>query len=77
LRRWHNPQAVSFAALRQRFREGSDTPRDFLERCIATLQSREPIVRAWVCLDLEAARRAADASTARYRAGRPLSPVDG
>ena len=41
------------------------------------LESREAEVRAFVTLDLEGARRAADESTARYRAGRPLSPVDG
>ena len=77
MRRWHNPQAVSFAACRPRFVDGSDSPRDFLERCLATLLSREPTLRAWVTLDLDGARRAADASSARYRAGRPLSPVDG
>jgi Asp-tRNA(Asn)/Glu-tRNA(Gln) amidotransferase A subunit family amidase len=77
VRRWHNPQSISFAAARPRFLGGSDTPRDFLERCIATIEAREPVVKAWVATDLAAARAAADASTARYRAGRPLSPVDG
>jgi len=77
MQRWRNPQSVSFTAARAQFFDGSDTPRDFLERCIATIQAREPVLRAWVALDLEAARAAADASTARYRDGRPLSPVDG
>ena len=77
MQRWHNPQSVSFTAARPRFIDGSDTPRDFLERCIATIEAREPALKAWVVLDLAAARRAADESTARYRAGRPLSPVDG
>jgi Asp-tRNA(Asn)/Glu-tRNA(Gln) amidotransferase A subunit family amidase len=77
MQRWHNPQSVSFTAARPRFIDGSDTPRDFLERCIATIEAREPALKAWVVLDLAAARRAADESTVRYRAGRPLSPVDG
>ena len=77
MKRWRNPQSVSFTAARPRFLDGSDTPRDFLERCIATIEAREPVVKAWVALDLAAARDAADASTARYRDGRPLSPVDG
>ncbi len=77
MQRWRNPQAISFTAARSHFRDGSDTPRDFLERCIDTIAARESAVKAWVVLDLEAARRAADESTARYSAGRPLSPVDG
>ena len=59
------------------FRDGSDSPRALLERCVDAIESREAEVRAFVTLDLEGARRAADESTARYRAGRPLSPVDG
>ncbi len=77
MQRWHNPHAVSFATARARFRDGSDTPRELLERCIATIEAREPVVKAWVTLDLAAARAAADASGARWRAGTPLSPVDG
>lgn len=41
------------------------------------IASREPDVRAFVCFDLDGARAAADASTRRWRAGRPLSAVDG
>ena len=59
------------------FRDGSDSPRALLERCVDAIESREAEVRAFVTLDLAGARRAADESTARYRAGRPLSPVDG
>ena len=59
------------------FLEGSDTPRDYLERCIATIEAREPDVKAFVTINLDGARAAADASTERYRAGQPLSPIDG
>ena len=30
------------------FRDGSDTPRDYLERCIETIHAREPVVRAFL-----------------------------
>jgi Asp-tRNA(Asn)/Glu-tRNA(Gln) amidotransferase A subunit family amidase len=74
---WRNPGVVSFAQAVGGFVLGKDTPRDFLERCIANIEQKEGRVRAFVMLDLEAARRAADASGKRYKAGRPLSMVDG
>lgn len=74
---WRNPYAISFAQAVRRFSSGRDTPRDFLERCIASIDKKEGQVQAFVTLNLEAARRAADASGARYKAGHPLSMVDG
>jgi Asp-tRNA(Asn)/Glu-tRNA(Gln) amidotransferase A subunit family amidase len=59
------------------FRAGADTPRAYLERCLSTIAEREPVVRAWVVLNEAGARAAADASTARWQAGQPLSPIDG
>ena len=73
--RTHSP--ITFHDRIPAFRDGSDTPRAFLERCIEAVEAREDEIMAWACLDLEGARKAADASTARYRGGRPLSPVDG
>ena len=66
-----------FAKARVQFLSGEDTPRAFLERGISSIEKREREVRAFVSLDLEAARVAADAATERWRAGRPLSLVDG
>ena len=57
--------------------EGSDSPRDYLERCLECIDSREPQVKAWVVLNLENARQAADESGKRYRQGHPLSVIDG
>ncbi|MDO9025933.1 amidase [Zwartia sp.] len=74
---WTNPKLISFAQKRQNFLSGQSTPRDLLEECAANIAALEPTVQAFVSIDLEAARRAADASTARYRAGKPLSLVDG
>ena len=59
------------------FVDGSDTPRAFLERCLAEIDAREPVVQAWVTMNIPGARAAADESTTRYRAGRPLSRLDG
>jgi Asp-tRNA(Asn)/Glu-tRNA(Gln) amidotransferase A subunit family amidase len=60
-----------------RFADGSDTPRDFLERCLADLSALEPRIGAFVNLNLDGARAAADRATLRWRAGRPLSKIDG
>ena len=59
------------------FASGKANPRDFLERCLTDLEVWEPKIGAFVSLNLGAARAAADASTARWRAGKPLSPIDG
>jgi Asp-tRNA(Asn)/Glu-tRNA(Gln) amidotransferase A subunit family amidase len=59
------------------FASGKATPRQFLERSLALLESFEPRIGAFVRIDLPAARKAADDSTERWRAGRPLSPIDG
>ena len=59
------------------FASGADTPRDFLERCLADLAALEPKIGAFVNLNLASARAAADRATARWREGRPLSKIDG
>lgn len=59
------------------FLEGTDTPRAYLERCLSTIDARESVLHGWQALRAEGARQDADRSSARYKAGRPLSPVDG
>ena len=66
-----------YLAATARFASGTDTPRDFLERCLAELAALEPKIGAFVHLNLEGARVAADQATARWRDGKPLSPIDG
>lgn len=61
----------------QRFNTGEESPRDYLERCLETIEQREPVVRAFAHLNPELARAAADASTERWAAGEPLSRIDG
>jgi Asp-tRNA(Asn)/Glu-tRNA(Gln) amidotransferase A subunit family amidase len=60
-----------------RLASGADTPRDFLERCLADLTALEPKIGAFVHLNVEGARAAADQSTKRWRQGRQRSPIDG
>ena len=68
---------LTFHDATRRFEAGDDTPRDYLERCLAVIEEREPVVRAFAHLNRDGARAAADASAARWAAGAPLSPIDG
>ena len=72
-----NPELRSFFAATAAFKDGSDTPRAFLERCVEIIERDEPQVGAFVSLNLDGARAAADASTERWKAGKTLSLVDG
>jgi Asp-tRNA(Asn)/Glu-tRNA(Gln) amidotransferase A subunit family amidase len=71
------PQPIPFFPATSDFPSGTDTPRDLLERCLARFEEFEPAVGAFVCHDIGAARAAADLATKRWRAGRPLSSIDG
>ncbi len=59
------------------FRQGTKTPREYLEEAITVLREKEARIKAFACLDLEQARLHADASTDRYRRQAPLSAIDG
>jgi len=77
MKRWRNPNIVSFSQALPDIVSGKRTPRDFLERCLSVIAARDRTVKAFVTLNTAAARKAADAATKRYKAGKPLSPVDG
>jgi Asp-tRNA(Asn)/Glu-tRNA(Gln) amidotransferase A subunit family amidase len=70
-------RGLTFYDARDAFRDGADTPRAYLERCMEAVAAREPVVQAFAHLNEAASRAAADESTARWQAGRPLSPIDG
>lgn len=70
-------QRESFVRHREAFVSGGDNPRDYLERCLGQIARIEPQLHAFTHLDAESARRAADKSVLRYRAGAPLSALDG
>jgi Asp-tRNA(Asn)/Glu-tRNA(Gln) amidotransferase A subunit family amidase len=71
------PRMQPFLPATVDFTNGKDSPRAFLERCIADLDAWEPKIGAFVALNFAAARTAADRSTERWRASKPLSPIDG
>lgn len=68
---------VSYCGCLHNFYTGGDSPRDFLERCLETIERREDEVQAFTALDIKGAREYADAATVRYREGRVLSRIDG
>jgi len=71
------PALRPFLSARAQFAAGRDSPRNFLERCLTALNHWEPRVNAFVNLNVDGARAAADAATRRWREGQPLSPIDG
>lgn len=68
---------LTFHDATAKFRDGSDTPRAYLERCLETIAAREPVVKAFTATNETGARAAADASASRWKAGRQLSAIDG
>ena len=68
---------LTFHDATKRFADGSDTPRAYLERCLETVAAREPVVKALTAINEAGAREAADASSARWKQGKPLSSIDG
>ena len=71
------PRMQPFLPATADFANGKDSPREFLERCIGELDAWEPKIGTFVTLNLAGARAAADRATNRWRAGKPLSPIDG
>lgn len=68
----------SYISASAAFHSGKDSPREFLERRLAAIDAREGDVLAFTARsDVAQVRRFADESTSRWRAGAPLSPVDG
>lgn len=67
----------TYVSLAADLRSGKITPRSFLEASLERIATREPEVGAFVVINQDGARRAADAATARWRDGKPLSPIDG
>ena len=74
---FRRPLLRSYVAATAAFRDKTDTPRHFLERCLERIEQAEPTVQAFVTVDLERARQASDDASVRYRGNRALSPIDG
>jgi Asp-tRNA(Asn)/Glu-tRNA(Gln) amidotransferase A subunit family amidase len=66
-----------YVALAREFRAGSASPRTYLEDTLRRISQLDPGIGAFVCVNRDGARKAADASAARWSAGKELSPIDG
>ncbi len=73
----NKPEMRSYDAVRDSFTNGSDSPRAFMDRCIADVERLDDSVKAFVITNQRAAREAADASSERWQAGAPISRIDG
>ena len=71
------PVMRPYLAAAKDFASGAQSPRQFLETSVELLDYWEPQIGAFVTTALPAARAAADQSGERWRAGKPLSPIDG
>ncbi len=72
------PTTASMIA--EAYRTGRRTPREVAERALVAAEAldREPLpLRAFIHVDPRDVRARADASSARWREGRPLGPLDG
>lgn len=65
------------AALTRAFAAGETSPVEALREALDRAEAIDPALNAFVSLDREGALAAAKASEARWRAGAPLSPIDG
>lgn len=68
---------AGIAGLAALYRARAVTPIEALEVYLARIERLNPAINAFLDLDVEGARRAAEASGARWAGGRPLSPLDG
>ena len=68
---------LTFHDATRRFTDGNDSPRAYLERCLETIAQREPVVKAFAAINEAGARASAEASSARWKAGKPMSSIDG
>ncbi len=66
-----------YVALASEFRAGSSNPRAYLDETLARIARLDPEIGAFIALNKEGTIGAAEASSARWRNGRPLSPIDG
>jgi aspartyl-tRNA(Asn)/glutamyl-tRNA(Gln) amidotransferase subunit A len=71
---WHRRSVTDLATA---YAEQRVTPVDVLDAVLARLDSVNPVLNAVIAQDRTAARTSAELSTARWRAGTPLGPLDG
>ncbi|WP_084125499.1 amidase [Demequina sp. NBRC 110054] len=72
-----DPTQLTAVGLVEAFRAGTLDPVEAIEETLARTESWEPRINAFYRLEPEHARASAEASAARWRAGEPLSVIDG
>jgi aspartyl-tRNA(Asn)/glutamyl-tRNA(Gln) amidotransferase subunit A len=72
-----DPSWLSAVELQLLYARGEASPVDVLDMVLARARALQPHLNALVLIDEAAARAAAEASDARWRAGTPLSLLDG
>ncbi len=70
----HELDALQVAA---QYAGGALSPVDVARDCLARIDAWEPKLNAMYRIDREGAMAAAKAAEARWRGGKPLSPLDG
>ena len=70
-------EALTYFDATPDFESGTNTPRDYLEKCIEQIANKEQDVKAFVTLNLESARKLADDSSKRWKDAKQLSLIDG
>jgi aspartyl-tRNA(Asn)/glutamyl-tRNA(Gln) amidotransferase subunit A len=68
---------LSASELAAAYRAGMTTPDAVLQAVLGRIEDVNPRLNAIITLDIPGAREAANASSARWRAGQPLGPLDG
>lgn len=72
-----DPTRLSLAAAAAHLAAGDLTARELVDACLTRIAATAGHLGAFVAVDAEAARRAADGSDRRRADGRPLGPLDG
>ena len=67
----------SAAQLALLYRSMQASPEEACAAVLARIETREPAINAFVCVDRQGAAASAAASTARWSKGNPLGPLDG
>ena len=67
----------SFCDLQSQFLTGESTPSLYLEQCIHAIAARESDIGAFVVMQIEVARQAAEQASRRWSQGTQLSCIDG
>ena len=67
----------SATELTRLYRDGHASPREACDAALERIERQDARINAFVRVDVDGARAAADASTGRWHAGQPLGPLDG